>query len=544
MSLTDAQFEVFQLLTQRTLLVLDTEYCRDPGGEGDRLISLAIVPIVRGKRASSRDVFYREMNPGVPIDAGSAAVHGFTDDSVRRKRPFAAHAADILAALRVDGAVLVQHTGSDIRVLRSELERLDAARAAGTTPATVGLGDLPELPIIDTSTLPRLLNLPGIKSRGLVSLETLCGLTSVVNTRPHDARGDATATADALLALLVHAAAHTGYTSLDQILLDHERGTTLQPRLPQYVRRRDPDVVLPPEHLTAHDQPLTHAGTPEERRAWLRRAADCIELRCPHLREEADLAAEHNGRDLIDPLMAMLPALTEPGQPGTLLGAALALVAPSDPTAPAALAHTRSLKWWAVQRPHVRASAACGDKKGSACPSCRDGDGCPRDVLYQAVARISTLAEQGRLTRVDVRDRLFGARPDRRINKWPRLHPEVAAWMTWFVITYRDESNKPIAGAAELMQAMDQDLHLAEPRLALLACEFLLSSAGLQAAETVARQILSHRTTDEAYTELASWLVWQQQAIGRTRRETRRKIGSHPRMARPEGRVNPNPYLP
>jgi hypothetical protein len=37
MTLTDAGFDLFQRLTARTFLVLDTEYTPDPDGDGDRL---------------------------------------------------------------------------------------------------------------------------------------------------------------------------------------------------------------------------------------------------------------------------------------------------------------------------------------------------------------------------------------------------------------------------------------------------------------------------------------------------------------------------
>ncbi|PWW22588.1 DNA polymerase III epsilon subunit-like protein [Geodermatophilus normandii] len=294
MSLSDTGFELFQLLTQRPFVVLDTEYTADPDGDGDRLISVAVVRVVRGKRVRDGEL-YREMNPGVPVSAASTRVHGFTTEAVAGKRPFRHHAPAILDALRVPGAVLVQHTGSDLRVLRRELERLDEARAAGDTRVTVGLADLPDLPVVDTSTLPRLLRVPGIGNRGVVSLATLCQLLGVTNGAAHHARGDARATADALVKLLVHAAG-ASYASLGDLLADHDRGTTQSPRLPGYIRsRRDIDPVLPAEHLARHDRPLTHAGTADEHRAWLDLAGECAVLRCPHLRGEAGLAAPENG---------------------------------------------------------------------------------------------------------------------------------------------------------------------------------------------------------------------------------------------------------
>jgi hypothetical protein len=56
--------------------------------------------------------------------------------------------------------------------------------------------------------------------------------------------------------------------------------------------------------------------------------------------------------------------------------------------------------------------------------------------------------------------------------------------------------------------------------------------------------VLADRTTDPAYDELALWMTWHEQAaVAATRRQRPRAI-THRRLARPEGRVNVNPYLP
>lgn len=543
-AVSDATFDLFQLLVQRPFLVIDTEYTPDPGGDGDRLVSIAVVPVVRGKRTRGGEL-YREMNPGVPIDPKTTRIHGFTDAALADKKPFRDHARAILNALSVPDAVLVEHTGSDIRVLRRELERLDDARAAGDTTVPVGLADLPDLPIVDTSTLPRLLRLPGVGARGIVSLATLCQLTGVTNTKSHDARGDARATADALVKLLLHAAAEAKYFKLDDLLDDHDRGTTQTPKLPGYIRgTRDTDPELPPEHLARHDQPLTHAANDHERDAWIEMARECAALRCQHLRGEAALAAAENGTALFDPLVALLPALAQPGQPGTLLGAVAELIRPDDPATPGALAHTRALRWWAKQRPIVSDSTPCGESRAQACPDCRTGHGCPRDTIYQPVARIATLGERGVLSQTSIRDRLFGNRPDRRIHKWTGPHPEAAAYMAWMVVTHEDEAGRVTSAVEYLRIAMSKGLHLAEPRLAMLACQSVIDTGGLAAAEAIANAVLAHRTSDPAYAELRLWLTWHQQAAVRADRAAKPRNITHRRLARPDGRINPNPYLP
>ncbi|MGZ4436506.1 MAG: 3'-5' exonuclease [Nocardioidaceae bacterium] len=548
MTLTDAGFDLFQRLTARTFLVLDTEYTRDPDGDGDRIISVAVTPVVRGKRVRDGEL-YREMNPGVAIDPRSTAVHGFTDADVARKRGFRHQAPAVLAALDVPDAVLVCHTGSDIRVLRRELERLDEAKNAGATSVTVGLADLPLLPIIDTSTLPRLLRYPGLGNRNVVSLATLCQLVHATNTDAHHARADARATADALVKLLLHAAGTFAYDDLDTLLADHARGTTHDPKLPGYIRSRPQAPVIPADHLGRHDAPLTHAATPDEQTRWLHLATECVRLRCPHLRVEAALAATENGAALLDPLVALLPTATEPGQAGTLLGAVAALITASTPGCdPAArtpaLAHTRALRWWAKLRPQVEATIACEPRHGRCCPDCFDGDGCPRDTLYQPVTRVAVLGQRGTLTHKSIKDRLFGSRPDRRINAWPQTHPRETAYMTWLVWDYLAQTDLVLAGNDYLAVAMRKDLHLLEPRLARVACQVIAESRGLPAAKAVAEKVLDSRTTDPAFDELELWMTWHEQAAVQSSRARAPRTVTHPRLARPEGRLNHNPYLP
>ncbi len=62
-----------------------------PDGDGDRIISLAITPVVGEKRVRTGEL-YVETNPGVPTDARSTAVHGFTTEAVARKRRFGHYA--------------------------------------------------------------------------------------------------------------------------------------------------------------------------------------------------------------------------------------------------------------------------------------------------------------------------------------------------------------------------------------------------------------------------------------------------------------------
>lgn len=542
--LTDAQFEIFEQLTTRPFLVLDTEYCADPADDAEHLVSVAITRVVRGKRVLDGEL-YAVMNPGVPIDPETQAIHGFSDADVARKRRFGHYSPAVIAALAEPDAVLVCHTGADIRVLRRELERLDEAAAEQGATAPVGLADLPDLPIVDTSTLPRLLHHPGIGKHNVVSLETLCAAVGVKNSSAHHARSDARATADALVALLVYAASTVAYDTIATLLVDHDRGSTRQPRLPLLIHGHKDAPVLPVAHVARHTAPLTHPGSDAERHAWLDLAAECVALRCPHLRVEAALAAAENGAPLLEPLLSLLGSTTEPGQAGTLLGAVAALIdagaVGADPPASRPTLETgRAMKWWAALKPLIADTTACS--WDGRCPHCWDGAGCLRDTLYQVVTRVATLGETGTLSRENIKNRLFGKQDNRRINTWPRYHPQETAYMTWMVACWSVDHDRD--DTRYLDAAVAKNLHTTEPRLALLVCERTAETKGFAAAKSLAEKALVHATTDPAYDELRLWTTWHEHSAEQKARAQRVRAITHPRLARPEGRINYNPYLP
>lgn len=51
-------------------------------------------------------------------------------------------------------------------------------------------------------------------------------------------------------------------------------------------------------------------------------------------------------------------------------------------------------------------------------------------------------------------------------------------------------------------------------------------------------------TTDPGYDELSLWMTWHEQAAVQTARAQATRTIKNERLARPEGRVNRNPYLP
>lgn len=540
--LTDAGADRFERFTLRTFYVVDTEYTPGRDSNGNRLISVAVVPVVGGVRAPAAQELYMEMNPGVPISAGSSAQNGFTDKAVARKRRFAALAKTILDAFSDRDGIFVQHTSSDLQVLRAELERLDAAHVTGDTSIAVGLTDLPTRPILDTSFLPGLLAYPGTNGRASVSLARLCELTGASNRKAHNARGDARATADALIELLRHAANAGAYSSIDDILAAHGRGTTTDPQKIHYIHdRRSTDVYLPPEHIARHGLPLNADATGDERAEWVDRAQECAQLRCQMLLEETVVVAATHGSVLVKPLMGLLPGLTEPGQTGTLIGAVSELISPSDEAATPAIPLSNALRWWAGHREAIRASVACEPERGHSCPSCRHGEPCPRDVIQLPLYRMAVLGEAGELSQERIRSHLWGKRPDRRNQKWLGKHPHAAAYMAWMVITW--ELRRGLAAAdTHLSEAIAGRLHLLDPRLALLVCESLVATEGPDQVFGIAQAALKHRTTDDAYDDLAAWLLFTEQAAFASAQAKASRPPRNPRTGRPAGRVNPNPY--
>jgi len=532
-SLTDAQFELYQRLLRRPFLVLDTEYTHAPAADAqgaedearERLISVGLVPVVRGHRTAT-DELHVEMNPGVPITPETTRVHRFTDAAVARKRSFGFYGRRILDALAAEDAVLVTHTAGDVRILAAELAR-------------AGLPALPDLPLLDTSVLPRQLGFPGVSNRRFVSLATLTGLAGATNAQPHNARGDARATADALLALLRHAAAAGRYDDIDALLAGVDHGSSRTPRTSKYARTSRRATPLPPEHLAEHTVPMTHAGTSQEMTAWLDRAQRCVELRCEHLALEASLAGPDNGEPLLRAVAGLLAHAKHPGQAGTVAGALHSLVAPE--AGQGVLRPSQALFWWGRVRPQLEALPPCGDKPDERCPSCRDGDACPSDVLYLPVTDLAIYGEARELTDRRIDSRFLGPRPDRAINDWRARQRKELAYAMSVIASWLFERRATAKAQDALQQAAAAGLPELEPRLALLQAEALAGNGELDRALKLAGRALARRTSDRAYEDLSAWVLWQQQAQAPPRQ---RRAITHPRLARPEGRRNANPYLP
>lgn len=534
--MNEANYLAYDTLTSRTFYVVDTEYTPAPedAPPGNRIISIAIVPVIAGRRAPKSQELYKVINPGVPISIGTTYVHGFTDEAVRRKPDFSEVAREICDFFDDPDAVFVSHTAADIHALRTALKLLDDRRAAGERTINAGMADLPPMPLIDTSTLPRMVRYPGA-GRGFISLAQLAQITNVSFSNAHDARSDARATADALLALLRHVAQTGAYLDLDDLIREHNAGTTHNPRAPIYIRSRATDEPpLPPGHFDKHLSPLADEATDEQIDAWLEMALECSRLKCPWLQDEAKIAAPLNGRYLLDATLDLLPELTEQGQAGTLIGAIIELIKPGEDTENTGLLRTRAVRWWNQIKQQVWDSPACGFKPESLCPDCREHIGCPRDKLYEVVFDIA-LPEMTAAMAQTIFARNY------KWDRWRENNPELLALAEWKAIeSFRGNMQETQAGNI-IELAISHGDHKTEPRLTFIVCDYLATIGQTQEAIDLAQEVLANRNSYTVYNDLIAWIAWTLSRIAEeTAAESREPLNT--RLARPAGRVPRNPY--
>ncbi len=356
------------------LVVVDTETTAAPGSPDTRVVSAAAVSCVAGRIAA----IWSEplIDPERSIEAVSASVHGITDADVATAPRFAA-VAPVLAAVLYETpwerVVLVAHNAPfDLGVLRSEFARVGAA--------------LPDLPVLDT--MGRLPSLAGVGGSGS-GLDALLASLNLSNPKPHDALSDATATAQAAIALL-NAAADAGYTSLVRLLAATADGRTSTIRAATAIGLsvpREPDRS--PEHLAAHATPLPHKPGRKLLADWLAALDEDADLRCS-LTTDRVLSA-------LAPIEVVLPALVrlvedraaagKPEPVATLVGVLTALL-PSLPPAttgqPSQATRTAARHLDDRLAPLLDPLGRC--REHPRCPDCREGLPCPLDIWRLALA--------------------------------------------------------------------------------------------------------------------------------------------------------------
>jgi DNA polymerase III epsilon subunit-like protein len=497
------------------LVVIDVETVS--ADDGLHVVEVGVV-ICRDARRTSR-TWVARINPGVPVDARSRAVHGIDDADLVDEPPFGHVAPELSRRLRgLDGetVMLAGHNISfDVAVLRREYQRL-------------GL-DLPDLPVLDIQLLPRHVGLPVGGGR----LSDLLGALGLSNPNAHSAGGDAEATANAVIALL-EAAATAGRSDFDALhrITMQARGRT-HDILPAAARRprhavedeadEDREPELPEVHTSAHTTILKSLRTAQVR-AWKAELLNCARLRCPYTADRVQAAEVEADRvrghveDVLDQLfgdeMPDVPAVA------TLVGALTPLLV-TQPNRSAAL------KWHDRWKPRLAQLGRCdrNDRTTTACPSCRAGHPCPPDTW----PRLLAVAARGPVTVSSRKSFLHttGADLGRGVfTTWlaagRRQLAEATAWLV-----YEEHRH---AGQVETAATFARYIFLAgarEPRLAAAYASLLAAPGSLDAlqrgVDTCDETLLSRQgSTDDGWVELASR---RSQLLGRASRLRDRTSG-------------------
>ncbi len=357
------------------LVVIDLETVTS--SDGTHAIEVGMVTCRSGRRTSTWD---HRVNPGVPVDDHSFRVHGITDEDLADEGPFETVADGIERRLRgVDGetVVVVAHGANfDVGVLRHEFTRIGR--------------ELPDLPVLDTARLAKVRELKVRAASG--KLEDVIAALGVVNVAPHTARGDAEATADAVINMLERAAAG-GLTDLDALLVTAKasRTSTIRfiPRKKRPEEVLEAEVDLPEEHTTGHTIVLA-SEAPNQVGPWQRGLEECAQLRCPYAtdRVAAVELPDNQVRAVVEPLLRAAADRNDTAAAATLLGTLLPFLERLETRA-------KALAWHDRWRPHLEPLGRCSRAAGAvACPHCRAYHPCPLDSWYEHLA----LAARGSVT--------------------------------------------------------------------------------------------------------------------------------------------------
>jgi DNA polymerase III epsilon subunit-like protein len=471
---------VAALWAQLRLVVLDVE--TTAAEDGLHVVEIAVV-ICRGGKPTSR-TWVSRVNPGVPVNAKSQAVHGITDEDLADEPPFAAVAPELtrrLHGLDEENVVVVAHNaGFDVSVLRREYARLGQ--------------EMPDLLVLDTQVLPRHVGVRPASGR----LPDLLAALGLSNPAAHTAARDAEATAEAVIALLERAAAggHQDFDALHaNAMRSRSRTTAIRPAGRRRAFREDddpdPEVDLPEAHTAAHAEVLTEE-VPSAVAAWRDALTECAQLRCPYAADRVAVAAidpdevRTAAEAVLDRLLTGFDGPRDVPAIATIVSALAPLLA-GLPGRPAALRwHDR---WAARLDPLGRC-----DREGRSevrCPDCRAGRPCPLDTWREhlaVAARGSTTPESRksflRLSGVDlgrgVLTTWLGARR--------RLLAEAAAWLV-----YQEHRATGQLASAEMFARYAHVAGAREPRLVAAYANLLAAPGSVDALERAIS------TCDEAY---------------------------------------------
>jgi DNA polymerase III epsilon subunit-like protein len=363
------------------LIAIDLETSVAPDRK-HRIVALGAVVCRAG---GIRQRFTWLVNPGVPIDPQTSRVHGITDDDVAVEPTFddvLPEFTRLLTARAGERVVLAAHNARfDIPWLRSEVAR-------------VGGQPLPDLPVMDTAG--PLVRLAGLSPGGR-SLADLLDALGLANPAPHDALGDAHATALAACALL-RMAEEAGHTDLDELAtIKSSVLSAVQPTSTKPTHVAQLAAPLPPAHVQSHAAALSDRPTPSEVARWRQWIAECADLRCEALADRSVIAPPTRLRPLLFAALTDRAASGDAAGTATVLGALMPLLG----------ALPRSITELRAEGPTVQRTPGQSGRRGVAivlhswldgalssmprcpdddpCPSCRLGEPCPRDVWPQSL---------------------------------------------------------------------------------------------------------------------------------------------------------------
>ena len=361
-------------------IVIDTETTKPPKGTGKslRVVSIAAVTCRKGHM---REQWQWLIDPGCPIDPKSQTIHHISDDMVEGEPTFAARASDIIELFsEADGErriIVGFNITFDIAVLRYELELL------GLT--------IPPVTILDTRGA--LAVLAGIPS-GVRSLAAVTGYLGITNTNPHEALGDAVATARVLIEEFERVAA-LDHTDIEDLLV-----TLGGPQTAQDVaagawiadRAGIGFVGITKEHAEEHSTVLPAAPSKKRLRTWEEQIGTCADLRCGHIIDAViqSPAPSTVRLEVLERLLADRVTRTDAAGAATLTAALLPLLHQHHAAMSSRNARGAALRWAARWGPLFDSVTSCIITNDSdLCPACRDAEPCPIDLWHDTVARCS-----------------------------------------------------------------------------------------------------------------------------------------------------------
>lgn len=457
------------------------------------------------------------INPMVPIDEVSQHIHGITDEAVADAPTFDEVIMEVYDALTDNGScdtILVAHNaGFDVRVLFREFTR-----------ATVVF---PDLYVLDTYTLPRVVGLETLHRKKLSRLATELNFEHT----HHDATSDAQVTAQVLVHLLK--SAHTqGITDIPELLSHAEAQTTLSmtaavPDVDDIHAAAHPKQA--DEHVAGHVDPPAQV-TRETTKAWSKAYLECASVGCEYVRVMAT-GVEDRPRQFLERLgkdlaQESLDSLTV----NTALGGVTELVRSEE------LPKKEVFGWFADIRKTNVLWHCTGELR---CPDCREGRPCPADVFYQSVAWVLAGRVHSSIVPKKVIKDHTGAKSP--VADWTqRGCADVAGHVVWMCMEQAAvEGNKPAIGKLKAL-VHKHLLDASEPRLTAQSAARFLTEGKPGAARQLVDVMLAQATTDPAFEDLRQFRAAHLLDIPEPpARVLKGKPRTSPGVRRPAGRVEP-----